>query len=58
MNNIKLDFIQDDLNQSRIICGDIKINEKKIKIINIYVPNGNPVNTYKYKYKINWLKKF
>jgi len=58
MNNIKLDFIQDDLNQSRIICGDVKINEKKIKIINIYVPNGNPVNTDKYKYKINWLKKF
>jgi len=58
INNIKLDFIQDDLNQSRIICGDIKINKKKIKIINIYVPNGNPINTDKYKYKINWLNKF
>ena len=29
INNIKLDFIQDALNHSRIICGDIKINKKK-----------------------------
>ena len=58
IDNIKLDFIKDDLKQSRIICGDIKVNKKKIKLINIYVPNGNPVNTDKYKYKINWLTKF
>ena len=58
INNIDLDFIKDDLKQSRIICGEIQIKQKKVKIINIYVPNGNPVNTDKYKYKINWLNKF
>ena len=58
IDNIKLDFINDDLKQSRIISGDIKLNKKKIKIINIYVPNGNPITTDKYTYKINWLKKF
>jgi len=58
IDNIKLDFIKDDLKQSRIICGDIKVNKKKIKLINIYVPNGNPVNTEKYEYKIKWLNKF
>ena len=58
INNIKLDFIKDDLKQSRIICGDIKVNKKKIKLINIYVPNGNPVDTDKYEYKIRWLNKF
>jgi exodeoxyribonuclease-3 len=58
IDNFKLDFINDDLKQSRIICGDIKIIKKKIKLINIYVPNGNPINTEKYKYKINWLNKF
>ncbi len=58
IDNIKVDFVKDDLKQSRIICGDIKINNKKVKIINIYVPNGNPINTDKYKYKINWLNKF
>ena len=58
IDNIKFDFIKDDLKQSRIICGDIKVNKKKIKLINIYVPNGNPVNTDKYEYKIKWLGRF
>ena len=58
IDNIKLDFIKDDLKQSRIISGDIKVNKKKIKLINIYVPNGNPINTDKYEYKIRWLSKF
>jgi exodeoxyribonuclease-3 len=58
MDNIKFDFIKDELKQSRIICGDIVLNKTKIKIINIYVPNGNPVDTEKYKYKIDWLNKF
>ena len=26
--------------------------------MNVYVPNGNPVETEKYSYKKNWLKKF
>jgi len=58
IDSIKLDFIKDDLKQSRIICGDIKIKNKKIKLINIYVPNGNPINTEKYEYKKRWLAKF
>ena len=58
IDNINLNFIKDDLNQSRIICGNIKINKKKLKLINIYVPNGNPINTEKYEYKKKWLGKF
>jgi exodeoxyribonuclease-3 len=58
IDNIKLDFINDELKQSRVISGDVKINKKKIKLINIYVPNGNPINTEKYEYKKNWLNKF
>tara|TARA_B100000780_G_scaffold270338_1_gene230038 strand:+ start:327 stop:1103 length:777 start_codon:yes stop_codon:yes gene_type:complete len=58
IENINLNFIKDDLKQSRIICGDIKIKKKKIKLINIYVPNGNPINTEKYDYKKKWLDKF
>ena len=58
IENINIDFIKDDLKQSRIITGDIKLNKKKIKLINIYVPNGNPVNTDKYKYKKRWMEKF
>tara|TARA_B110000285_G_C15102040_1_gene605572 strand:- start:991 stop:1767 length:777 start_codon:yes stop_codon:yes gene_type:complete len=58
IENINLNFIKDDLKQSRVICGDIKIKKKKIKLINIYVPNGNPINTEKYDYKKKWLGKF
>ena len=58
IENINLNFIKDDLKQSRIITGDIKIKNKKIKLINIYVPNGNPIDTEKYSYKKNWLNKF
>ena len=58
MENIDLKFFKDDKNQSRTIVGDIKIGEKKITLINIYVPNGNPIHTEKYDYKKNWLNSF
>ena len=58
IENLKKDFIKDDLNQARIISGEILLKKKKISLINIYAPNGNPINTDKYEYKKNWLKKF
>jgi exodeoxyribonuclease-3 len=58
LDNIDKNFIKDDLNQSRIITADLILKKKKIQLINIYVPNGNPVDTEKYEYKKNWLKKF
>ena len=58
IENIDTNFINDNLKQSRIITGDIRLNKKKIKLINIYVPNGNPINTEKYGYKKKWLNKF
>ena len=58
VKNITKDLINDELKQSRIISGEIKIKKKKIEIINVYVPNGNPVDTEKYEYKKKWLKNF
>ena len=37
---------------------NIPLKKKNIELINIYVPNGNPVDTEKYEYKKEWLKKF
>ena len=51
VKKINKNFIKDDLNQSRIISGEIILKQKKIEIINIYVPNGNPIDTEKYEYK-------
>ena len=58
LENVKTDFIKDDLKQSRVITSELLINKKKIELINIYIPNGNPVDTEKYEYKKNWLIKF
>jgi exodeoxyribonuclease-3 len=58
IQNIQTNLFKDELKQSRIIAGDIQLKNKKINLINIYVPNGNPVNTDKYTYKNNWLTKF
>ena len=49
---------KDPNGQSRFISGDLKINKKLIKLICIYLPNGNPTNTDKYPYKLKWLKNF
>tara|TARA_Y200000002_G_C22664331_1_gene657275 strand:- start:834 stop:1610 length:777 start_codon:yes stop_codon:yes gene_type:complete len=58
VKNINKDFIKDELKQSRVITGEIQLKNKKIDLVNIYVPNGNPVESIKYDYKKNWLKKF
>ena len=54
INKINLQFLNDKNNQSRIIVGDIKNQSELIKLINIYVPNGNPIDTEKYDYKKNF----
>ena len=49
------DLPGDKIKQSRFLSCEIKVKNKKINLINIYVPNGNPVETEKYNYKIKWL---
>ena len=53
--NIELNFLNDEHKQARALVGNLKIKAKTIKLINIYVPNGNPIETDKYTYKKNWL---
>ena len=55
LTNIKTDLIKDKLKQSRIICAELSYQKKIIQLINIYTPNGNPVDTDKYDYKKDWL---
>ena len=58
IEKINMEFVKDKNNQSRIIVGDIKNKSKIIKLINVYVPNGNPIGTEKYNYKKDWYKSF
>ena len=55
LNNIQTDIFKDKNKQSRIISAELKHKNKNINLINIYTPNGNPVDTEKYDYKIYWL---
>jgi exodeoxyribonuclease-3 len=55
LKNIRTDLIKDNLKQSRIISAEVEFKKKVIQLINIYTPNGNPVDTEKYNYKKNWL---
>ncbi len=55
LNNVKKDIIKDKLKQSRMILAEVMHKKRNIQLINIYTPNGNPVDTEKYTYKLNWL---
>ena len=58
IDKINKNSFKDKYNQSRIIEANIENKSKEIKLINIYVPNGNPINTEKYEYKKIWLNTF
>jgi len=58
IKKIDTQYLKDENKQSRIITGEINIKKKPIKLINVYVPNGNPVDTDKYLYKKNWYDSF
>ena len=51
-------FTKDE--QSRFIETEIQINKikKNIKLFCIYLPNGNPIETEKFDYKLKWMKNF
>jgi exodeoxyribonuclease III len=55
LNEISTKLPGDKIKQSRFISTKIKLKNKNIDLINIYVPNGNPVDTEKYFYKVSWL---
>ena len=58
LNEINTVLPGDKVKQSRLISTKIKIKNKNIDVINIYVPNGNPIDTEKYAYKLNWIDLF
>ena len=55
----KIPNYQKDIN-ARFIETEIesKSLKKKIKLFNIYLPNGNPIESEKFDYKIEWMQKF
>ena len=58
ITNYKIPNYNDE--NSRFIETEIHLNniKNKIKLINIYLPNGNPIETQKFEYKLEWMEKF
>ena len=55
LENLSTDIVKDKLKQARTISAEFEFKKRKILVINIYTPNGNPVDTEKYDYKKKWL---
>lgn len=43
--------------QARLIEGVFSVEGGAIRVCNIYLPNGNPVDTEKFPYKLNWMER-
>lgn len=43
--------------QARFIEGVFSINSGAISVVSLYLPNGNPVDTEKFPYKLKWMER-
>ena len=41
--------------QARFIEGVFSVNESVLRLVSLYLPNGNPVDSEKYPYKLGWM---
>ena len=41
---------------SRLITGTISDGERTIRVVSAYMPNGNPIGSEKFDYKVAWLR--
>ncbi len=43
--------------QSRFIEGIWELDGKRLRFASLYLPNGNPLGTEKFSYKLSWMKR-
>jgi len=41
--------------QARFIEGAFSVSGRSLRVVSLYLPNGNPVDTEKFPYKLNWM---
>ncbi len=44
--------------QSRQLEAVVRFGERALRLVSVYVPNGNPINSPKFEYKLRWLDGF
>lgn len=47
----------DEDEQTRFIEGIVSTNKGPLRIVSLYLPNGNPVDSPKYPYKLDWMRR-
>lgn len=47
----------DNDEQSRFIQAQFSTDQGVLRVVSLYLPNGNPVDTEKYPYKLSWMKR-
>ncbi|MDF2799958.1 MAG: xth, partial [Devosia sp.] len=47
----------DEDEQARLIEGVFSVPSGAIRVCNIYLPNGNPVDSEKFPYKLRWMER-
>ncbi|MGI9401661.1 MAG: exodeoxyribonuclease III [Rhizobiaceae bacterium] len=45
----------DDDVQARFIEGVFSVEDKALRVVSLYLPNGNPVESEKFPYKLSWM---
>ncbi|MEL7430558.1 MAG: exodeoxyribonuclease III, partial [Pseudomonadota bacterium] len=48
---------QEDDEQARFIEGSFSISGRSLSVVSLYLPNGNPVETEKFPYKLKWMER-
>ncbi|MBH0238872.1 exodeoxyribonuclease III [Methylobrevis albus] len=48
----------DDDVQARFIEGIVSVRGGILRVVSLYLPNGNPIGTEKFSYKLAWMKRF
>lgn len=43
--------------QARFIEGSFSVNGSTLSVVSLYLPNGNPVDTEKFPYKLRWMER-
>ncbi len=43
--------------QARFIEGVFTVGDSSLSVVSLYLPNGNPVDTEKFPYKLSWMKR-
>ena len=58
LSDVKVNLPTFQDNQARYLEAWVNCKDNGFRVASVYAPNGNPLNTEKFDYKLKWLEKF